>query len=154
MELKQPFTLIIYGPTAVGKSSFAESLAEKIPSELVNLDIGQFYKPLTIGTAKPDWRSSAIVHHLFDCLSEPINFTVVEYRKKILILLQDIWKRNKIPILVGGSGFYLKSLFFPPQKSPTIKQSDAYLFIPDNKLWDHLNVIDSVRAAAIDKNDI
>lgn len=154
MELKHPFTIIIYGPTAVGKSSFAETLAEKIPSEIVNLDIGQFYTPLTIGTAKPDWRSSKIIHHLFDCIDEPMHFTVVQYRKKILMLLQDIWQRNKIPILVGGSGFYLKSLFFPPQKSPAIKKSNAYMFIPDNKLWDHLHMVDSARAESIEKNDI
>lgn len=106
--------IIISGPTAAGKSDFALELAEKIPSEIINMDMGQMYAALSIGTAKPDWQSSSIVHHLFDSIDSPRNYTVVEYRKNVLEILEGIWAKKKLPIVVGGSGFYLKSLFFPP----------------------------------------
>ena len=73
--------IIISGPTAAGKSDFALELAQRIPSEIINMDMGQMYTPLSIGTAKPDWSSSPIVHHLFDTIDTPRNYTVVEYRK-------------------------------------------------------------------------
>ena len=106
--------LIIFGPTAVGKTDFALKVAERVPAEIVNMDVGQLYTPLSIGTAKPNWRSETVPHHLFDYVDKPRNITVVEYRKILLEVLEDIWQRGKLPIIVGGSGFYLKSIFFPP----------------------------------------
>ena len=105
--------IILYGPTGVGKSDCALALGEKFPLELINADVGQFYTSFSIGTAKPDWKNQKMAHHLFDILNEPIDFSVAEYRKKILETCQNIWQKSKTPIIVGGSGFYLKSIFFP-----------------------------------------
>ena len=113
--MKNSFILVISGPTAVGKSNLAERLAAMFPAELIIGDMGQCYTPFTIGTAKPDWRNSPIPHHLFDILDEPRNITVVEYYHKVQQTLTDIWQRNRLPIIVGGSSFYLASLFFPPK---------------------------------------
>lgn len=109
---KLPHAIIIYGATGTGKTDFALEIARRTPAEIINMDIGSFYAPLTIGTAKPNWRNEAVVHHLFDIIDEPCNYTVVAYRQACLELVRDIVSRNKLPIIVGGSGFYLKSLFF------------------------------------------
>ncbi len=145
--------IIICGPTGVGKSDFAEALAAQASGEIVNMDLGQFYTPLSIGTAKPDWRKASIPHHLFDILDTPVNFTVVQYRQRLLEQCNDIWRRNKLPIVVGGSVFYLKSLLFPP-----VSDNSNITLSSDEKnteryTWEDLRAIDPERAAAIDKND-
>ena len=144
--------IIIYGPTASGKTDFSLALAAHIPCEIINMDIGSFYAPLTIGTAKPNWRQSTVVHHLFDILDRPVNYTVTQYRADVSLLIQQITSRGKVPMLVGGSGFYLKSLFFPPQAN-----SVNTMAIDNNQstqqLWDELNSVDPARAIQIHKND-
>lgn len=143
---------IIYGPTAVGKTDFALNIAQKVPAEIVNLDMGQFYTALSIGTAKPDWRSMPVPHHLFDVVDEARNFTVAEYRAKLFTTLHDIWQRGNLPILVGGSGFYLKSIFYPPV-SPIPIDHSRYDTLPVDQAWRMLHEVDPDRAAAINPND-
>ena len=75
--------LIIYGPTGVGKSDLACAIAQKVPAEIINADMGQLYTPLSIGTAKPNWQAEPVQHHLFDVINEPRNCTVIEYRQMI-----------------------------------------------------------------------
>lgn len=149
----EKFILIIFGPTGVGKTACADHIALSQPIEIINMDMGQLYTPLNIGTAKPDWQSSSVVHHMFDVIDEPINCTVTEYRSKTTFLIQEIWQRGNLPVLVGGSGFYLRSLFFPPQASTS---DDSNLFLPyppDTDLWHELYLIDPDRAQVINKND-
>ena len=168
------FILIIFGPTGVGKTACADQIAKLQPIEIINMDMGQLYTPLTIGTAKPDWQSSPMTHHMFDVINDPINFTIADYRSKIASLIQEIWQRNKLPVLVGGSGFYLRSLFFPPPVSspqislPEAPSPQASSFRLDEPkiqvsplpypagtdLWHELNLIDPERAQRINKNDI
>lgn len=154
-KLKEKFIVIIFGSTGVGKSSFAEALASNIPSQIVNCDIGQFYAPLTIGTAKPpNWKNATIKHKLFDIITEPIYFNVCEYRKMLFDTIHAIWQENEIPILVGGSGFYLKSLFFPPIAFGERNKLLADTIHCDTKsLWDKLYHIDPQRAVKIAKGD-
>lgn len=168
-----PHILVIYGPTGVGKTDFALEIASRIPAEIINMDVGQFYTPLSIGTAKPDWKASPIPHHLFDVIDKPENFTVTDYRRICTQLIQDIWNRGKLPILVGGSGFYLKSLFFPPlelESNVWSESGSGFDIAPDKQdtepdflgraaemptpaLWDHLYGLDPVRAQELNKND-
>ena len=68
--------VFIYGPTAVGKTDFANTLAKHISGEIINIDAGQLYIPLTIGTAKPLWQHEKIPHHMFDVCSQPSDFSV------------------------------------------------------------------------------
>lgn len=141
--------IIIFGPTGVGKTDFAEKLARYFESEIVNADLGQFYTPLSIGTAKPDWRSSPIAQHLFDCINEPQTITAMHYRDMALQVCQEIENRNALPLLVGGSGFYIKSLFFAPCKG-TVKKEHT---LPENSSWELLNQIDPERATQIHPHD-
>lgn len=142
--------LFIAGPTGVGKSALAERIASQVPAEIINMDVGQFYTPLTIGTAKPDWRHSPIPHHLFDVVDTPINISVVEYREKVETLIKDIQARDKLPIFVGGSGFYLKSLFFPIAHAVAQQERTD---VNGGDLWQLLASIDPARAAKIHQND-
>ena len=144
--------LIIYGPTGVGKTDMACAIAKEIPAEIINMDMGQFYTPLSIGTAKPDWKNSSIPHHLFDIVDTPSHYTVSEYRTLLYKTVKEITQRGKLPILVGGSGFYLHSLLFPPQVTiPDVDISSLYPAGAD--LWDELYAIDPQRALNIDKAD-
>jgi len=143
--------VIITGPTGVGKTDLALSLAAKVPAEIINADIGSLYTPLTIGTAKPDWRNHSVPHHLFDIVDEPKNFTVVEFRNKVCSLVRDITTRGHLPIIVGGSGFYINALFYPPKSDGVAQKRD---YQEDTRtLWNRLYEIDSKRAREIDKND-
>ena len=146
------YFLIVFGPTGVGKTDFVLELAKHVPSEIINCDVGQFYTPLTVGTAKPDWSNMPIKHHLFDILDTPRNFTVVQYRTYVQALLKEVWAKGKLPIVVGGSGFYLKSLLFPLAMDTHVTKLD-WEFPPDNQLWDCLAAIDTERALQIEKFD-
>lgn len=145
--------VFIYGPTASGKTDLASSLAEQMPAEIVNMDSAQLYTPLTIGTAKSDWRSSSYAQHMFDYIDEPKTITVHAYREAALDLIKDIWSRGNIPIFVGGSGFYLKSLLFPPQ-APALKEEKESTDYESIDLWEKLNAIDPERAASIHSSDL
>lgn len=142
----------------MGKTRFAELLAAQLPSEIINADMGQLYTPLTIGTAKPDWRNSPIPQHLFDVINEPRLITVTEYRDRVITSLEAIWARKNIPILVGGSGFYLQSLFFPPEATSTMSDAQEKMaeknFAPEPDRWAQLYEIDPQRALRIHPHDI
>ncbi len=155
LKIMEKFILIIFGPTGVGKTACADHIALSRSIEIINMDMGQLYTPLNIGTAKPDWRSSITTHHMFDVINDPINFTIAEYRSKIASLIQEIWQRDNLPVLVGGSGFYLRALFFPPQV-PTISDdsNSTVSYPPGTDLWHELYIIDPDRAQFINKNDI
>ena len=152
--MKQNFFIVIYGPTGVGKTQLAEELSPHIPLEVINADVGQFYKPFSIGTAKPDWENSKLKHHLFDILNEPCDYTVVEYRKQVMQIMQEVWKRNRIPVIVGGSGFYIRSLFFPPKGDVASKIDFIESSSSKRKLWDELKNLDPLRASKIKVNDV
>lgn len=142
----------------MGKTHFADLLAAQLPSEIVNADMGQLYTPLTIGTAKPDWRNSPVPQHLFDIINEPRVITVAEYRDRVITALEAIWARKNIPILVGGSGFYLQSLFFPPEATSAISEDQEKMaeknFAPEADRWRQLYEIDPQRALRIHPHDI
>ena len=147
--IKEP-VIILYGPTGVGKTDFALELANKLPVEIINADLGQFYTPLSIGTAKPDWKKSSVPHHLFDIVDKPEDITVTHYRALLKPLIEDVISRNKIPIIVGGSGFYLHSFLFPPagDKKPLQPRRSSQF-----GTWQELHCIDPVRAAQIHPHD-
>jgi len=141
--------IVLYGPTGVGKTDIGLHIASKIDAEIINMDVGQFYTPLSIGTAKPDWKNSVIPHHLFDCIDEPIHFSVVDYKSRVLEIMNDVWTRGKMPLLIGGSGFYLYALLFQiaGEKKYGIGDEQCYAS------WDDLRCIDESRAAQIHPND-
>ena len=110
MDLKSKIVLI-YGPTASGKSSFAIKLAKKIKGEIVNADSMQVYKELKILSARPLKKEyKNIKHHLYGFQSVEKNFSTGDWLKLVNEKILNIKKRKKIPILVGGTGLYFKAL--------------------------------------------
>ena len=110
MDLKSKI-ILISGPTASGKSIFAINLAKKIKGEIINADSMQVYKELKILSARPDPKSyQKIKHHLYGFHNVKNNFSTGDWLKLVIKRIKEIKKRKKIPILVGGTGLYFKSL--------------------------------------------
>lgn len=106
MEL--PKIIVIVGPTASGKTELALRLAKKYSGEIVNADSRQVYKGMDIGTAKPTKEEMIRVpHHLFDIINPDEDFTLAHYKKNAFEIIDDIIKRGKLPIIVGGTGLYV-----------------------------------------------
>jgi len=148
--------IIVMGPTGVGKSDLAIEAAQFLSGEIINGDVGQFYTPFGIGTAKPEWRNEPVTHHLFDVIDEPIDCTVVSYRSMVQNALDQVWSKKRIPLIVGGSGFYLQSLFFPPlsfDDADHAHVSEVSIDSSVEKTWHNLKKYDSERAAQIDPHD-
>ena len=110
MDLKSKI-ILIYGPTASGKSNFAIKLAKKIRGEIVNADSMHVYIELKILSARPILKSyKNIKHHLYGFKSVKKNFSSGDWLKLVKKKILDIKKRKKIPILVGGTGLYFKAI--------------------------------------------
>jgi len=112
--------IIISGATATGKTDLSIKMAKEIDGEVVNFDSLLLYRELNIGTAKPTPQERGeIPHHMIDVssISSPMN--AADYVKEALPIIQNILSKNKTPILVGGSGFYLQALLMGMYDSPT-----------------------------------
>ena len=113
--------ILIYGPTASGKSSFAIKLAKKINGEVINADSMQVYKELKILSARPnkeDYKN--IKHHLYGFQNVKKKFSTGHWLKLVNVKISEIKKRKKTPILVGGTGLYFKALTDGLVKIPNI----------------------------------
>jgi tRNA dimethylallyltransferase len=123
-ELFRKRVIILAGPTCCGKSALAMMLAEKMAGEIVSADSMQVYRGMDIGTAKPSRAEmEAIPHHLVDIRDVTQSFNVVDFYYEARQACQSIISRNRIPIVVGGSGFYLHALLFgPPEGPPSIPE--------------------------------
>ncbi|MCL1844109.1 MAG: tRNA (adenosine(37)-N6)-dimethylallyltransferase MiaA [Defluviitaleaceae bacterium] len=105
--------LIIAGPTASGKTAVAVELAKKIGGEVVSADSMQVYRGLDIGTAKPTAEEMAgIPHHMIDIVNPDEPFSVAEYQARAIKTVREIHSRGNIPILAGGTGFYINAVLY------------------------------------------
>ena len=110
MDLKSKI-ILIYGPTASGKTEFAVKLAKKVKGEIINADSMQVYKELKILTARPLKKDEQnIKHHLYGFKEVKKNFSTGDWINLVIKKIKLIRKKNKIPILVGGTGLYFKSM--------------------------------------------
>tara|TARA_Y100000389_G_C17360092_1_gene463279 strand:+ start:149 stop:1057 length:909 start_codon:yes stop_codon:yes gene_type:complete len=120
MDLRSKVVLI-YGPTASGKSEFAIKLANKVNGEIVNADSMQVYKEFKILSARPFLKDyKKIKHHLYGFQSVKKKFSTGEWLRLVNFKIKDIKRRNKTPILVGGTGLYFKALTNGLTKIPNI----------------------------------
>ena len=120
MDLKSKI-ILVYGPTASGKSKFAIKLAKKIKGEIINADSMQVYKELKILSARPFQKDyQKIKHHLYGFQSVKKSFSTGDWLKLVNQKIIEVKKRKKIPILVGGTGLYFKALTDGLVNIPTI----------------------------------
>ena len=113
--------ILIAGPTASGKSKIAISIAQKVKGEIINADSMQVYKELNILTARPKKEDQKIIkHHLYGFQSVKKNFSTGQWLTLVKKKIKEIKKKNKIPILVGGTGLYFKAIIEGLVKIPKI----------------------------------
>jgi tRNA dimethylallyltransferase len=145
--------IVITGPTGTGKSEYAEALAQKIGGEIINADSAQVYLPLTIGTAKPSWQHSSVPHHLFDCVAVPEEMTAGRWSTLARAAIENCRQRGRVPLVVGGSGFYIASLFFTlnpaVSHAPRVSRAES----TTRELYEELIAKDVKRAEKIHPND-
>lgn len=118
---------MVLGPTASGKTAVSLALAERFNGEIVNCDSVAMYREFEIGTAKPTSAERArAAHHLFDCVAPTDHITAGEYARQARQTLEEIKRRRNLPIVVGGTGLYLRALLeglFPgPQRSEELRE--------------------------------
>jgi tRNA dimethylallyltransferase len=122
-----PLLVVVLGPTASGKTAFSLNLAERFQGEIVNCDSVAMYREFDIGTAKPtaEQRGRAR-HHLLDCVAPTSHMTAGEYARQARQVLDEIKARGHLPILVGGTGLYLRALLEGlspgPQRSEPLRE--------------------------------
>ncbi len=159
MDLKSKI-ILISGPTASGKSKFAIQLAKKINGEVINADSMQIFKELNILTARPKQNDlKNIKHHLYGFKSVKDNYSTGNWLKDVKLKIKNIKKKNKIPILVGGTGLYFKALVDGMVKIPDIPLTmrnrirKKHSKIGQIKFYSELIKLDPLCKKKINKND-
>jgi tRNA dimethylallyltransferase len=120
-SLKPPLVLIV-GPTAVGKTEIAIQLAQRLYGEIVSADSRLFYRGMDIGTAKPTRAERArVAHHLIDIVDPDETLSLAVFQQRAREAIEDIHTRKKLPLLVGGTGQYIRAVtqgWTPPEVKP------------------------------------
>ena len=149
--------IVVAGPTASGKSELAVKLAKKFKGEIVSADSRQVYKGMDIGTAKISKKEmKGISHHLLSIASPKQRFNVVQYRKLALKAISRIFEKGRIPILCGGTGFYIQAVIdgiLIPKVAPDWKLRKKLEKKPAKELYGILKKLDPQRAKTIEKEN-
>lgn len=156
-----PLLLVVLGPTASGKTALSLKIAEKFSGEIVNCDSVAMYREFEIGTAKPNIEErSRAPHHLFDYVDATGSITAGEYARQAREAVRETYNRNHLPIVVGGTGLYLRALldglFAGPPRSEELRErlrGQANAKGP-GYLQRVLQKLDSAAARKIHANDI
>ncbi len=153
--------VVILGPTASGKTALSLALAEKFTGEIVNCDSVAMYREFDIGTAKPSPAERARApHHLFDSVEPTAYMTAGEYARRARQILTEIATRHRLPIVVGGTGLYLRALLeglFPgPERSEELRERLRERASKQGSVYLHklLSRLDPKAAEKIHINDI
>ncbi len=109
--MTKPFAVVILGPTAAGKTEVAINVAKALHGEIISADSRQFYQGMDIGTAKPTLSErQGIPHHLLDIVPPDGEFNLSDFKAAVKVLVGDITARGRLPLIVGGTGQYLRAL--------------------------------------------
>lgn len=152
--------IVLAGPTAVGKSQFSLDLAKKVGGEIISADSMQVYRGMDIGTAKvTPAEIDSVPHYLIDVRDVKDPFNVVDFYYEARHCCKQILARNRVPIIVGGTGFYIHSAIYgPPSGPPSVPELRKYLEdelaeVGIEVMFDKLKELDPEYAATITKND-
>lgn len=162
--MSKPHIIIIAGPTAVGKTSTSIELAKALNTEIISADSIQIYRGCDIGSAKvTDEEMQGIKHNLIDIKEPYENYSVKEYREDAFKIINNLNAENKIPIVCGGTGFYINSLIYDMNLDDNSQDDDVRnklyeileekgieylrdaLFHIDKKSFDRININDTKR---------
>ncbi len=168
VSLKQKITpdkqkkrvLVISGPTAAGKTALSLALAQAIGGEILSADSAQVYRGMDIGTAKATPEDRALIaHHLIDIREVDQPFNVAEFHKSAQEAFREINGRENVPIVVGGSGFYIHALLYgPPLGPPSVREVRHQLEkqmqdLGPEVLYERLQILDPTYASTISEKD-
>ena len=153
--------IVICGPTASGKTKLSIELAKKLNGEIVSADSMQIYKEMNIGTAKPTPEEmQGVKHYLLDFISPNQRYSVAEYKKDAIKAIDEIIKKGKTPIVIGGTGLYINSLIYGieyPEIEIDLKYRAELEKIAEtegvDKLYKMAKDLDSEAMATISRND-
>lgn len=156
MDIK-PKIIVILGQTSTGKSDFAVRIAQKIKGEIISADSRQVYKGMNLGTGKITKREmKGIPHHLLDIISPKKVFSVSDYKKLAENKIKEILARGRVPILCGGTGFYIDAIVHG-MEFPTVKPNEVLRKklskLSQEELLKYLVKLDKDRAKSIDINN-
>ena len=122
MANPQKFLIVIAGPTAVGKTDLSLTLAQHFNTEILSADSRQFYREMAIGTAKPTTEEqSGIKHHFIDSHSIAKEYNAGQFETDALKILDQIFQKKEVAIMVGGSGLYVRALCEGMDEMPEIQ---------------------------------
>lgn len=130
--------IVVYGPTAVGKTAYAVRLAQALGTEILSFDSRQFYSELRIGVARPsDDELAAVRHHFVACRSVSEPYNIYSYRNDALLLLDQLFRTHDTVVAVGGSGLYADALLRPvsplPDPTPELRADLQRMPLPDKR---------------------
>lgn len=149
--------IVILGPTASGKSELAVALAKKFDGEVISADSRQVYRGMDLGTGKiTKSEMKGIRHYLLDVASPKTKFTVTQYRKLAQKAINEIFDKGKVPILCGGTGFYIQAVtdgIVIPEVKPDWSLRKKLEKKNVKELHGILKKLDPARAKTIDKNN-
>lgn len=149
--------VVILGQTATGKSDFAVEMAKLFGGEIISADSRQVYKGMNLGTGKVTKREmKGIPHHMLDVVNPKKVFSVADYTKKAEKVIEKINKSGKLPIICGGTGFYIDSLISGqalPEVSPNIELRKQLASKSTEELFQILKKLDKSRSETIDRNN-
>jgi len=160
--LKMNHLVAIVGPTGIGKSQLALRLAQTFEGEIVSADSRQVYRHMDIGTAKPSREELSLVpHHLLNLVNPDEDFSLAQYQERAYRVIGDIHQRNKLPILVGGSGMYIWSVLegwgiprVPPDLEFRHSLEEKAAKVGKDELYQELEEINPVAAQRIDRHNV
>ena len=135
--------ICIVGPTGVGKTKLSIELAKKLNGEVINADSTQVYRGLDIATAKvTEEEKEGIPHHLFDIKDITEDYTVYDYQKDCRLKIDEITKKGKTPIIVGGTGLYVNAALFDYRFTEEDSTDELYLNLTNDELYEMLKEIE------------
>ena len=149
--------LVIAGPTGVGKSNLGIELAKKYNGEIISGDSIQVYKPLTIGSAKilPE-EMQGIKHHLIDKYELEEGYHVKKFQEEARLIMESIVKQGKLPIIVGGTGLYIKAALYDYQfvdEEEDLELKESFERLETEILYEKLREVDPISAEEIHPNN-
>ncbi len=155
-KLKPPLIAIV-GPTASGKTSLGIAIAQRFNGEIISADSRQVYRGMDIGTGKATKAEQrAARHHLLDVTSPTHEYTVAQFQRDAKRAIADVYRRGKLPILVGGTGFWIEALIDDlalPKVKPNPALRKRLEKLSTDKLYTRLKRLDPVRAQTIDRHN-
>lgn len=162
MQQEKKKLIVLTGPTAVGKTKLSIALARAVDGEIISADSMQVYRGMDIGTAKiTPYEMGGIPHHLIDILSPKEEFNVVNFQKLANEAMAEIYARGKIPVIVGGTGFYIQAVTnaidFTESEVDTALREELFHFAKEHgaaALHRKLEMVDRAAAAQIHENNI